>query len=102
MSIEGYHREKFGNAVSCLVSSSDIRTRLLNAFIAMITVNSADFTDTELGARYRDVFERATARPETYKGEGTLQATIGKMTDEEAEKIADEILSIHNELLRKA
>ena len=102
MTTDGYYREKLSAAVDCLIGTSDIRTRVLNAFVSMITVAPNGFSDKSMGDRFRYLQERASAMPEEVAGEGTYAATLRSLGDDEVAEIASEILSLHNDMLRAA
>lgn len=101
--LDNYHREKFGNAVHTLAESlGDIRSRVLNATIALITVNPGQFSDKVLGDKYAALFARMSSKQEKVPGEGTIQATLREMSDEDVVACAREIVDIHNEMLYQA
>jgi hypothetical protein len=102
MANDGYYREKLSAAVDCLVGASDIRSRVLSAFVSMITVDPDGFSDKSMGERFRSLYARATARSEEIAGEGALKSTLRQMSDDEVTEIASEILSLHNDMLRAA
>lgn len=99
MSIDSYHREKFNSAIYCLASPESMNRRLFTAFLSMVTVDPEQFTDPELGGRYRELLTRVNSAPEEFEGQGTLQATLNTMSDEKMYDVAKEIISIHNELM---
>ncbi|GLU25546.1 hypothetical protein [Brucella sp. NBRC 12950] len=100
MSIDSYYREKFNNAVYCFASPENLNKRVLNAFVSMITVDPAKFTNEALGEQYRELLARVNSTPEQFEGQGTLQATLDTMSEDELYDVAKQIISIHNELLR--
>ncbi|MBB3313108.1 prephenate dehydratase [Rhizobium sp. BK196] len=99
MSIEGYHREKFASAVSNLVGLGDIRTRVEHAFVSLVTVDPTKMIG-ETGKKYQALHAKVTSRPEEAEGEGTIRSTLHHMTEEDVSGVAEEILEIHNQLLR--
>lgn len=102
MATDGYHREKFSSAISCLASSADLRTRLEHAFTSLITVRSENFSDEALGGRYGELYERVTAKDAQVEGEGKIRSTLRQMSDDDAERVAQELLDINTQLLLQA
>jgi len=100
--MDGYVREKLGAGVSCLIGLGDIKTRLEHALISMITIDASNFSDPALGARYGALYTRATSVNAQIQGEGSIRATLRSLTEEEVGDLAEELLSIHNEMLRAA
>ncbi|MBY5399756.1 hypothetical protein HFN01_33730 [Rhizobium leguminosarum] len=100
MSIKGYHREKFAAAVSSLVGLGDIRGRVESAFVSLVTVNP-DQMVSGAGEKYKSLYAKVTSRQEESEGEGTIRSTLRHMTDEDVSDVAEEILDIHNQLLRE-
>ncbi|MCM2435361.1 hypothetical protein [Agrobacterium rosae] len=101
MSTDGYFREKLGNGVGCLVGLGDIKSRVRNAFFAMPTVSPQGFSNPELGAAWSDIYARIT-RETAVATEGTINATLEKMTDEDAAEIARDLVELYSKLLREA
>lgn len=102
MPIEGYYREKLTAAVSCLVGAGDIRARLLMAFVSMPTVVAEKFPTVELQDAFRALHEKATRVTYGRADDGLLKSAIDLMSDEEAADLANDILAVHNEMLRRA
>jgi len=102
MATDGYHREKFSSAISCLVSSADLRTRLEHAFTSLVTVRPENFSDEALGTRFAELYERVTAKDAQVEHEGKIRSTLRQMSDDEAERVAQEIVDINTQLLLQA
>ncbi|WP_457661864.1 hypothetical protein [Sinorhizobium medicae] len=102
MATDGYHREKFSSAISCLISNADLRTRLEHAFVSLVTVRPENFGDKDLGLRFARLYDRVTAKGAQSEGEGKIRSTLRQMSDEEAEEVAQEILDINTKLLLQA
>ncbi|MBB3525385.1 hypothetical protein [Rhizobium sp. BK456] len=99
MSIDGYHREKFASAVSNLVGLGEIRDRVERAFVSLITVNPEKMTG-EAGRKYQALHAKVTSQEEVTEGEGKIRSTLRQMSDEDVSDVAEELLEIHNQLLR--
>lgn len=102
MGLEGYHREKFGNAVGSLTSLGTIRERVYHALLAIQTVNSSELIDKELGRKLAAVLDEVSAHDEEFEGEGRWQASLRKLGEEDVARISHAILDIHDSLLRQA
>ncbi|WP_425647913.1 hypothetical protein [Agrobacterium leguminum] len=99
MGTDSYVREKLSAGVSCLVGLGDIRSRVANAFFSMTTIQGKHFSNNALGKQFDDVYSKVTAVPA--KGdEGTINATLATMSEEEASDIANKLLEIFSEMLR--
>jgi hypothetical protein len=91
----GYASEKLSKALYSLVSRHDLRTRLTSAFVTLSAVDPMDFPISgehgsgDLRARYRGIKDAVTAK-------GSYEDSIASLTDDEAEKIAEELLQLEN------
>lgn len=99
MSTDGYVREKLAAGISCLVGLGDIRSRLVNAFISITTIDGSNFSDEELGKRFDALYSRITS-VSAQGGEGTIQATVNTMSEEDASDVAHELLDLYASALR--
>ncbi len=92
-----YSFEKFGVAVDYLAASADhIKERLRRATDEIGRVRERDVPE-ELREQFLGISERITSgKPQNR--EGTLQATINQITDEEAVEIASDIVSFNQSL----
>lgn len=89
-----YVWEKFTTAVYSLAGSGPMQERLRSAYLSFHPVQVSDFDDDpELQADYREIMERLTARAEGYAGEGKVPSTLRQMSDEEADELANLIIS---------
>lgn len=88
---EDYEREKLANAVSSLVSARPIQERLVYAFTSMHTLKAHGFTNEDRQAEYEGIYSRLTAK-------GNVEETCSALTDEEAEEIANDIVSLNTQL----
>lgn len=92
-----YAREKFWQAVDCLATSArPIQKRLVSAAQSMIALKPEDFPD-HLREEFVAMWQELT-KHKAEGDEGTIEATMRRVTDAEAEKIADRILHIYTEL----
>jgi hypothetical protein len=95
-----YTSEKLTAAVSSLAASvAPLQQRLLHAAIACHTLSGAnhgvdDFPSPELHERFHEWWA-ALNRREAVGDEGTLKATTEALSDAEAVRLAEELLSIH-------
>lgn len=99
MSMDSYHREKFSNAMYSLATDLPLNERLVNAFTSLITVQPENFSDHELGEEYRTLYTKVTASEEQYPGQGSLQATLFSMNNDELNEVSRKIVEINNQLL---
>lgn len=95
MGLEGFHREKFGNAVGSLTSLGTIRERVYHALLAIQTVNPSELIDKELGRKLAAVLDEVSAHDEEIEGEGRWQASLRKLGEEDVARISHAILDIH-------
>jgi asparagine synthetase A len=98
MSIEfDYSFEKFGLAVDDLAASAEpLKERLRRAFDHIGRVRERDVPE-ELREVFLGISERITSgKPQNR--EGTLQATINQISDEEAVELAGDIVSFNQSL----
>lgn len=102
MSID-YASEKLTAAVMSLATSaSPIQKRLWNAAMACHTLSNPahgdqDFSSHELRDRFHKWWAAMTAR-EPSGEEGSLEATIRQLSDEEAERLAEDLFEIYVEV----
>jgi hypothetical protein len=89
-----YVKYKLHEAVEALAANpASIQRRLLNAGLILHSSNSDDFTDSADGERFGAVMSALTAH-EAEGGEGTLEATTSRLSDEQAVEIAKEIVEL--------
>jgi len=94
---EDYEREKLANAVGALATAAPIQRRLQNAYLAMHTMNTHGFVDPERQAEYDEIHALLTA-DKTSRGDGYVEATTSRLSDEEAEAIAQKIVNLNTAL----
>ena len=93
---DDYIREKLGNAAT-LISSGDepIHERLLEAWMRSLHVLTPDSFRGESDRKlFAKIHFRVTDRSAT-GDEGDIPATIGAMTEEEADEVASEVLELN-------
>ena len=99
----GYAREKMGVAIRYLAASPDsLDRRLYKAMALSMThgvsdAQQGDYLPAELLERMNSLVERMTAK-EALGNEGTLQATLTTMSEEELVECANEMLDINWEI----
>ena len=91
---ESYEREKLAYAVSALASSAPIQKRLEHAWMAMHTLKNHGFTNPERQAEYESIYDRLTA-DKSDSHAGHVPTTTARLSDEEAEEIARDIVSLN-------
>lgn len=102
MSRESYAREKFGVAVDALAASAtSIQDRLFSAYMSFHPVMERDFSDPEDAALYKSIHDRLTAVKDGPEDNGRVKNTLNLMSDEDAEKLASDIVELDHSLRRK-
>jgi hypothetical protein len=76
------------------VGQGNIKERLFNAFLSLNVLHDDDFP-AELQESFGALVEQIT-RVEPRGGEGTIQATINTIDDDEAAQMAETIVSLYN------
>jgi len=99
MSLEfAYSFEKFGLAVDDLMNPRDhIKQRLRRAFDHIGRVRERDVPE-KFHKQFRSISERIRSGVPQNR-EGTLEATINQITEEEMNKLIDDILEFNQELI---
>jgi hypothetical protein len=88
-----YVAEKFHVAVHCLVSDKPLQQRVYNAYMSFHPIKVEDFkNESELQEAYKQIMDSLTV-VEGAPGEGRVPATIKQMSDSDAAKLIDSILS---------
>jgi hypothetical protein len=86
----GYAAQKFYEAMLALAGTGTIQRRIEYAALAFTSLRDDD-VPLELLPRYRALYARVTSAP-ARGDEGTIAATARAMSDDEAAKIAEEIV----------
>ena len=92
-----YAEEKFYQAVRSLASEGTLKFRLACAAEYLIRLKAEDFPDDELRSRFSEIVQKLTAQ-EPQRDEGSLQASVAAMNDQEVSHIAEEIVSIYADI----
>jgi hypothetical protein len=92
-----YTHEKLSQAVDSLATGTgSIQDRLLNAALALHVLRAKDFPE-EMANEFSSLWQEFTKQP-AMANEGTLQATILRMSDGEAAEWASRILHLHSRI----
>ena len=95
-----YGWEKFYLAIRFGLGSSGTVQERLKAVISGVSHLSADnFPDEQNWNEFRELLHETTKHP-AQGGEGTIEATTSRMTDEEAEKCLDKAFDIFSDIAR--
>lgn len=89
--------ESFHHAVHELASSDPIKQRLINAFSKHLQHLSVEILPVELHSAHLEISSRLT-RVKPLRGESAVSATVRKMSNEEAEAVAQRIVQLLGEL----
>ena len=96
-----YQSEKLTNAVRALaILSGSIQSRLENAFLAAHTLDVHQFPESEpeMCESWDEIRARLNAVAASQPEDGTLQATLREMDNDEAEEIAKMIVDLYFEV----
>jgi hypothetical protein len=96
-----YALEKLYLAICTLVGSRDVRERLVIAYISHLHPLTPNDFPGDLAEAYRGIREALSWLPPEYEGQGRLQATINAMTQEEAELLAQRLVTLYGDLLEQ-
>lgn len=97
-----YTEEKLWQAVSALVGSEDMFSRIANAAMFLVrldtdrdfvVVDEEDEDATDLRDRFTSIWERLTA-VKAIGSEGHIAASVRAMSTEDADKVSDDIVSL--------
>jgi hypothetical protein len=89
-----YVREKLWQALDVLVGAKPIQDRLAYAADALIRLKSSEIPDEER-AEFDAVMHALTKYPAETEGEGSIRASVRKLTNDEGAELARKILSIY-------
>lgn len=91
-----YVWEKTNSAVDSLATSAQpIQQRLVGAAMALTLLSPEDFDTEALRMRWSSIMESLTALDALAGDEGSFEATIGRMSDDQATSIANDIATLH-------
>src|ERR1051325_7373217 len=89
-----YPLEKFETAVDSLaISASDIRQRIQNAYLSFFPVDADELSET-IRAKFESLITDLT-KYDAIADEGSVAATLQRLSDAECEAIAKKIVDIH-------
>ena len=98
-SIMSYTWEKFHQAIHSLAGSGSQRERLVNAYVFNITHVKVEEVPKEIQEEFQKFTKDMTCIPA--KGsEGSVQATVNKMTEIEVIQMIERIISMHDTITR--
>jgi hypothetical protein len=91
-----YPHQKFYEAMVCLVSEGPLRKRLTAAAMYLVQLMPKDFagSDRKHVKAWQQIVEDLTWADPDRGDEGKLHATIRRMIDEDASRVAREILDL--------
>jgi hypothetical protein len=89
-----YVREKLWQAVDVLVGAAPIQDRLAGAADYLTRLKVAEIPDDER-AEFAAVMGALTKHPAERDGEGSIHASVRKLTTEEGDALARKIFSIY-------
>jgi hypothetical protein len=93
----GHTRERLYRALQSLVGAAPLRKRLVNAAITISPLLAKDFADPDAAGAFQRIMNDLT-RVEAVGDEGDIQATVQHLSDDEAERIAREILELYHQM----
>jgi hypothetical protein len=93
-----YVQEKLWQALDTLVGAGSLQERLAYAAEYLIRLKIDEIPD-RWRAEFRTVMDSLTRYPAEEEGDGSIRASVRKLTDEEGEAIARKIMSIYIDVL---
>lgn len=99
MSIERT-RQKFWEALGCLIGASPIQDRLVHAALLLVTLGPDEVAalPKEIQSRFKAWMDTFDRHPAETPGEGAIHASARKLTSDESVKLAQEVLDIYVKL----
>ncbi len=95
-----YPWQKFFGAVSCLIGSGDMRSRLKDAAVTLTTLNRDDFPRS-LQQEFADLMaDLSKVQAIGHDIEGAIARTIDGENEEGLNKLAERILAIYDRVVR--
>jgi hypothetical protein len=99
---EHYLREKFGAALSRLVTGNGpLSERVCNAMVILVMFSPEDMPDWFSRKEFARLGYVSTDRQSASRDEGDLAATLSNMRTEDVQDLAKTIVALHNHLLRR-
>jgi hypothetical protein len=97
---DDYAQEKLFVAMLSLISEGPLRKRLADAAESSLTrLRPVHFSNDEHLKAWQQIMDDLTWAPKDSSEGGRVEATIRRMLDEDAQKVAKEILSLYHKLL---
>jgi hypothetical protein len=93
----GYVREKLWQALDVLVRAGSVQERLVYAADYLLRVKADEIPQPQRG-EFEAVMHTLTKHPAEREGEGSIHASVRKLTDAEGSALAQKILSIYIDL----
>lgn len=89
-----YTNEKFLQAVHCLIADGSLADRLFYTGMYLIRLDQSDaFPTRQLRARFGRIHAQLTQTP-ARGDEGSLRASVDAMTDDQRQKLSQEIFDV--------
>jgi hypothetical protein len=95
----GHTRERLHQALRSLVGAAPMRGRLVNAAHTLNPLQAKDFPDDDAAATFDRIMHDLT-HIEAVGGEGNIEATVKTLSDDDAERIAREILGLYHRVVQ--
>jgi hypothetical protein len=96
---DSYAQEKLYVAMLCLIADRPLRKRLADAAVSsLIRLMPAHFSNDEHLKAWQQIMDDLTWAPPDSSDDGSIEATIRRMLDEDARKVAEAILSLYHKL----
>lgn len=93
---EIYGHERLNTAVhSLVIGTGGIRDRLRSAIVGLFPLRAEKFADRDLRDKYQSILRR-TKIVDIAGLEGTIQASLAKLSDDDCQEIAGSILDLAN------
>lgn len=94
-----YAWEKFHLAMHCLAGAGSQRERLVGAYVYNLIHLKAEDLPSDIQDEFRKL-GRDISRQAATGNEGTVQATVDALGDEEVDRMVKSILSMHDTVTR--
>lgn len=94
-----YAWEKFHMAIRSLAARGTKRARLVDSYVYHIIHVKPEQVPEEIQDELRQ-FERDITRVQAKGDEGSVQATVNTMDDDEVDRLIDRIISMHDTITR--
>jgi hypothetical protein len=94
--------EKFQGATLALVRAGSIKDRLVDAYRNHLCDIAADELPKEFREEFRALQQALTREPPLSRGEDAIRATVRKMSNDEADRMAASVVHLFGALARPA